>query len=99
MFRHVCWVLEAEFNAARCKLLLASDRWGSYSITYWSHSWGWDGDGHSKDHIQHISGPNEAMEDKQQQEENSGKEWLEQAEEVDAEKTEEKEKKPQRRRR
>ena len=100
MFRHVCWVLEAEFNAARCKLLLASDRWGSYSITYWSHSWGWDGDGHSKDHIQHLSGSNEEIEDKQQQqEESAGKEWVEQAEKVDAEKNEEKEKKPQRRRR
>ena len=98
MVRNVCWVLEAEFNAARCKLLLASDRWGSYSITYWSHSWGWDGDGHSSEHIKHISGPNEEIEDKTQEGESAGKEWSQQAEKLDAEKKKEEEKKPQRRR-
>ena len=101
MVRHVCWVLDDGFNAARCKLLLASDRWGSYSITYWSHSWGWDGDGHSKEHIKHLSGSNEEMENKQEEEEDdAGKEWSQQAEKLDAaKKKEEEEKKPQRRRR
>lgn len=99
MVRNVCWVLEEEFNAARCKLLLASDRWGSYSITYWSHSWGWDGDGHSKEHIKHISGPNKEIEDEKLEGESAGKEWAQQAEKLDAEKTKEEEKKPQRRRR
>lgn len=96
MFKHVCWVLDAEFNAARCKLLLALDRWESYSITYWSHSWVSNGDGHSKGNIQHISGPNEEIENKQQEkeEENAGNDWAEQAEKFDAEKNEEKEKKP-----
>ena len=95
MFRHVCWVLEEEFNAARCKLLLGLDHWGSHSITYWSHSWG--GDGHDDSNMQHIADPNEVMENKQ--EEGAMNDWSQQAEKVDEEKKEEKEKKPQRRRR
>ena len=98
-FRHVCWVLEEEFNAARCKLLLGLDHWESHSITYWSHSWGSDEDGHSEDNIKHIADPNEVMENKTE-EVGAVNDWSKQAEKVDEEKKKEtEEKKPQRRRR
>ncbi len=67
MFRHVCWVLDAEFNAARCKLLLGLSHWKSHSITYWSHTYSYEGDGPSEYSIKHISDPNRNMENKQEQ--------------------------------
>ena len=90
MFRHVCWVLDEGFNAARCKLLLGLDHWESHSITYWSHSWDYGESGHSEGNIKHITDPNENTEDKQE-EEDAGNEWSQQAEKNDAEKQKEKE--------
>ena len=98
MFRHVCWVLDEEFNAARCKLLMGLDHWGSHSITYWSHSWGWDKDGHSGNNMEHLSDPNEIMENKQE-EEGAVNDWSQQAEKSDEEKRKKEGKKSQRRRR
>ena len=85
MFRQFCWVLSEEFNAARCKLLLGLDHWGSHSVTYWSHSWSGGGDGRSEWNMKHIADPNAVTEDKQQ-EEDAGKEWSKQAEKIDEEK-------------
>ncbi|KAK3169577.1 hypothetical protein OEA41_008961 [Lepraria neglecta] len=44
--RDVCWARSPGFNETQCKLLLATDRWESHAITYWSHSWGDDKKGH-----------------------------------------------------
>lgn len=51
--RDVCWAIKDTFSAERCKLLLATDHWPSYAITYWSHSW--NGEGHDKDNMNAIS--------------------------------------------
>ena len=44
--REMCWARSPGFNETQCKLLLATDRWESHAITYWSHSWGDDKKGH-----------------------------------------------------
>lgn len=38
-FRPMCSAERPTFNAARCKEVIATDRWPSYAITYWSHTW------------------------------------------------------------
>ena len=91
--RKSCWVLQEEFNAAKCKLLLGLDRWGSHSINYWSHSWGGDGDGRSGPNLQHITNPNELVQQKQQQQEGAVNDWSKQAETVDEEEKKKKKKK------
>ena len=44
-FRDYCSTSEgSHFNATRCKELVGTEHWGkngSYTITYWTHSWGW----------------------------------------------------------
>lgn len=55
-FRKLCWVTQATFNAALCKLVLGLEHWGSHSITYWSHSW--NEDGHWDDHMDALNSPN-----------------------------------------
>ena len=55
MFKKFCISSEETFDAARCKALLALEHWGSHSITYWSHSWKGDGDGHWDEHLKAIS--------------------------------------------
>jgi inositol phosphorylceramide mannosyltransferase catalytic subunit len=49
-FREVCWATREGFSATRCKELLATDRWPSYAITYWSHSW--TNEGHDDYNVQ-----------------------------------------------
>ena len=40
------------FDAERCKSLLATDRWPSYTITYWSHTWDdLQDSGHAEDNL------------------------------------------------
>ena len=88
MYRHTCWVLDAKFNAARCKLLLGLDHRKSHSITYWSHSWSGDGDGHYDKGMEHISDPNKKGEgegDKSDAEVKASM-WAKQAEEADRKK-------------
>ncbi|KAK9364907.1 nucleotide-diphospho-sugar transferase [Lipomyces kononenkoae] len=51
-FRSTCSINSAEYDGEKCKLIIAADRWGSYFITYWSHSWNWEG--HEKSHIKNI---------------------------------------------
>ena len=53
MYRGVCWVAADTFDAAKCKLVLGLDHWGSHSITYWSHSW--SGDGHTDENMEALS--------------------------------------------
>jgi hypothetical protein len=43
--RELCWSRREGFEPARCKKLLATDEWPSYTITYWSHSWAATGHG------------------------------------------------------
>jgi inositol phosphorylceramide mannosyltransferase catalytic subunit len=38
-YRSVCWPPMPTFDPARCKQLLGTDHWPSYTISYWSHSW------------------------------------------------------------
>lgn len=52
-FREVCWATKATFNAERCKLLLATDHWPSYTITYWSHTWA--GEGHDAGNLHKLN--------------------------------------------
>lgn len=44
--REFCEVNKEHFNPARCKALLGTDHWPSYTITYWSHSWDVQGHNH-----------------------------------------------------
>ncbi|KAK4939875.1 hypothetical protein LTR10_019943 [Elasticomyces elasticus] len=53
--RDVCWATQDTFSAERCKLLLATEHWPSYAITYWSHTWA--GEGHDEDNVNAISSP------------------------------------------
>lgn len=48
MYRDLCWVTEPRFNATRCKLVLGTEYWPSYTITYWSHSWAAEGHDENK---------------------------------------------------
>jgi len=42
-FKELCFVSTPSFDAEKCKYHLGLDRWGSHSISYWSHSWTQDG--------------------------------------------------------
>ena len=53
MFRRYCWVVNKDFDAQKCKDLVAVDRWGSYQITYWSHSW--TAEGHDEGHMERLN--------------------------------------------
>ncbi|KAI1621378.1 nucleotide-diphospho-sugar transferase [Exophiala viscosa] len=53
--REICWATKDTFSAERCKLLLATDHWPSYAITYWSHTW--TGEGHDEGNLNAISIP------------------------------------------
>ncbi|KIX07109.1 uncharacterized protein Z518_05086 [Rhinocladiella mackenziei CBS 650.93] len=50
--RDICWAAKKSFDADRCKQLLATDRWPSYAITYWSHTW--TGDGHDEGNVRNL---------------------------------------------
>ena len=43
-YQNYCLVGRDAFNSTRCKEVLALEAWGSWSITYWSHSWSAGGD-------------------------------------------------------
>ncbi|KAK9371933.1 nucleotide-diphospho-sugar transferase [Lipomyces chichibuensis] len=51
-FRSVCSVNSPEYDRERCKLVIAADHWGSYFITYWSHSW--SANGHNSNNLKNI---------------------------------------------
>ena len=44
-FRDICLASKEEgaFNATKCKEVLGVEGWGSWSLTYWGHSWNYDG--------------------------------------------------------
>jgi hypothetical protein len=52
-FRPYCWASQPTFNATRCKELVAVDRWPSYTITYWSHTW--TENGHDDNNVKNVS--------------------------------------------
>ena len=52
MFRKYCWSTLSTFDAERCKELVAVNRWPSWTITYWSHTW--NGDGPNKGNLQKV---------------------------------------------
>lgn len=89
MYRHVCWVLDDEFDAKRCKSFLGLDARKSHSITYWSHSWSESsgGNGHRHESMKHISASDDNTaepkdEEAEHKEDNKGdaNEWKKQAE-------------------
>ncbi|KAL9630835.1 MAG: hypothetical protein Q9164_006217 [Protoblastenia rupestris] len=45
-YRAHCLVGQELFNSTRCKEVLSVRAWGSWSITYWSHSWDASGSQH-----------------------------------------------------
>ncbi|KAK9234257.1 nucleotide-diphospho-sugar transferase [Lipomyces kononenkoae] len=51
-FRAICSVNSPDYDRERCKLNIAADRWGSYFITYWSHSW--SRTGHNANNMKNI---------------------------------------------
>lgn len=44
-FEEICSVEKEGFDAERCKRELDVERWGSWSLTYWGHSWGYENAG------------------------------------------------------
>ena len=58
MFKDFCFSAEETFDAEKCKALLGLDHWGSHSITYWSHSWSGEGNGHWDEHLEAVSKSN-----------------------------------------
>ncbi|KIV94736.1 hypothetical protein PV10_02474 [Exophiala mesophila] len=65
-YRSVCWAARKTFNAERCKLLLATDHWPSYTITYWSHSW--TGNGHDSNNLERLMEEEDEKEEKVEEE-------------------------------
>jgi hypothetical protein len=61
-YRDFCWAARDNFDAERCKSLLATDRWPSYTITYWSHTW--TGEGHDEGHMDKINKADDDENDK-----------------------------------
>ena len=62
-FRDYCSPFEATiFNATKCKELVGAQHWGrngSYTITYWSHSWDYGpGAQHDWEHLEKLMGSN-----------------------------------------
>jgi hypothetical protein len=55
MFREFCWAATASFDAQRCKDLVAVEHWPSYTVTYWSHTWNWEGP--NEENLRKISQP------------------------------------------
>ena len=55
IYEKFCSSSEQTFDAEKCKLLLGLEHWGSHSITYWSHSWSGEGNGHWDEHMDAIS--------------------------------------------
>ncbi|KAK9364892.1 nucleotide-diphospho-sugar transferase [Lipomyces kononenkoae] len=53
-FRSLCSVNSPEYDRDKCKLVIAADHWGSYFITYWSHSWSQTG--HDSNNLKNIQG-------------------------------------------
>ncbi|KAK9235407.1 nucleotide-diphospho-sugar transferase [Lipomyces kononenkoae] len=53
-FRSLCSVNSPDYDRERCKLVIAADHWGSYFITYWSHSWSQTG--HDTKNLKNIQG-------------------------------------------
>ena len=45
-YKGYCLVGQGDFNAKKCKKVLGLQAWGSWSITYWSHSWDSNGGNH-----------------------------------------------------
>ena len=50
-FKKYCLVGQENFDSKRCKDVVGTEAWGSWSITYWSHSWDTNG-GH---HVEGLS--------------------------------------------
>lgn len=48
--KDICLSSRITFEPERCKKLLATEEWGSFAITYWSHSWMKKGH-HNLDHL------------------------------------------------
>jgi hypothetical protein len=55
LVREFCEVNKEHFNPTRCKNLLGTEHWPSYTITYWSHSW--DVQGHNQHNVELLDGP------------------------------------------
>ncbi|KAK9366121.1 nucleotide-diphospho-sugar transferase [Lipomyces kononenkoae] len=51
-FRSICSVNSKDYDREKCKRNIAADRWGSYFITYWSHSW--SKTGHNENNMKNI---------------------------------------------
>ncbi|KAK9321818.1 nucleotide-diphospho-sugar transferase [Lipomyces orientalis] len=51
-FRSICSANSAAYDKEKCKLIIATDHWGSYFITYWSHTWSWEG--HDENHMKNV---------------------------------------------
>ncbi|KAG8532492.1 uncharacterized protein KY384_002369 [Bacidia gigantensis] len=45
-YKEYCLVGQNAFNSTRCKEVVGTQAWGSWSITYWSHSWDNEGGQH-----------------------------------------------------
>ena len=46
-----CLVGQESFDAARCKEVIGVEAWGSWSVTYWSHSWNQNG---NQEHMEEL---------------------------------------------
>ncbi|KAK9384320.1 nucleotide-diphospho-sugar transferase [Lipomyces mesembrius] len=53
-FKGICSVNSPGYDRERCKLVVAVDHWGSYFITYWSHTW--SAKGHNSNNLKNIQG-------------------------------------------
>jgi hypothetical protein len=52
-FKEVCSAESSGFDSETCKSRIQVDRWPSYAITYWSHTW--TSDGHQTENLQKVS--------------------------------------------
>jgi inositol phosphorylceramide mannosyltransferase catalytic subunit len=50
-YSHLCSAQAGSFDSDECKKMLGTDKLGSYTITYWSHSWD------DKDSLKNLHNP------------------------------------------
>ena len=80
-----CLVGQERFDAARCKEVIGVKAWGSWSVTYWSHSWNQNGQQEHMEELQDEGTIAQKQAEKEEKEEEDEKAREKQEEEEERE--------------